>query len=350
MKRHSSNHSSHNSTPDNEVTFKEWVGEEEQGEEPGQEVTALDNSNNDSWESDEDDNHLFEPTPSKEEDEADEDFCKEDYVDEVAMKQEEDAQERKKEAQEKAAAAGKVAKGTRQPPRATTTTNTKRKSTDCSPRSQEVGNDNRKKAHVPTGPKTSKSSSIYKQVNQHSQNRRACQRLTDSAATLERTNRWTHQFTTRATFRIKIPAVEKPDQALSTILQEFIQELRRVDSSAAILPWRKGETRMKRIVKPEDIPSSVTQLRKYLKKFYVGKPNQAITVYPGIHIGHNKTFGDICEELQDWLDIGSHALFYMMLQAEESTEIGWLLYTTREMDAGAMVDEIADLVGVKVGL
>jgi hypothetical protein len=39
-----------------------------------------------------------------------------------------------------------------------------------------------------------------------------------------------------------------------------------------------------------------------------------------------------------------------MLQVENSSEIGWLLYSTKAMDTGALVDEIADLVGLQVGL
>ena len=213
-----------------------------------------------------------------------------------------------------------------------------------------MGNANRKKPNVLTGPKTAATSTIYKHVNTHSQNRRVCHRLTESALTPERNNRWSHEYKTRVTFRIRVPAVDKPDEALSTIIKEFVQELRRVDSSAALLPWREMDTKVKRIVNSSDVPSSVTQLRKYLKKFFVGKANKETNVYPGIYIGHNTPYGDLREGLQDWLDTGSHAMFYMMLQTEESTEIGWLLYTTREMDAGAMADKIADLVGIKVGL
>jgi hypothetical protein len=54
--------------------------------------------------------------------------------------------------------------------------------------------------------------------------------------------------------------------------------------------------------------------------------------------------------MQMWLQDGGHGLYYKMLQVEDSTEIGWFLYSTKEMDAGALIDEIADLVGVKVGL
>lgn len=43
-------------------------------------------------------------------------------------------------------------------------------------------------------------------------------------------------------------------------------------------------------------------------------------------------------------------MFYNMLQADDGTDIGCLLYSKREMDAGALADEISDIVGVHVGL
>ena len=39
-----------------------------------------------------------------------------------------------------------------------------------------------------------------------------------------------------------------------------------------------------------------------------------------------------------------------MLQEEDGVEIGWLLYSTREMDSGALADEIGAKIGVNIGL
>ena len=39
-----------------------------------------------------------------------------------------------------------------------------------------------------------------------------------------------------------------------------------------------------------------------------------------------------------------------MLQAEDAKDIGWLLYSTRETDVGALADEITDMIGYKIGL
>ena len=157
-------------------------------------------------------------------------------------------------------------------------------------------------------------------------------------------------FKTQVTLRLRLPASENPEETLGTIMQEFVKELRQVDDASAVLPWKAHDTKSKRITSSDNMPTSAANLRKYLMKFYVGKPNKEANIYPGVFIGHNSCFDDLREGLQDWMDSGNHAMFYMMLQAEESSEVGWLLYTTRKMDAGAMADEIVDLVGIKVGL
>jgi hypothetical protein len=88
-----------------------------------------------------------------------------------------------------------------------------------------------------------------------------------------------------------------------------------------------------------------------MHKFFLSRtPDKQFLTYPGIHIGHDKSLSDLCEEMQPWLQEGEHGLFYKMLQVEDSTEIGWFLYSTKEMDAGALVDKIEDLIGLQVGL
>ena len=54
--------------------------------------------------------------------------------------------------------------------------------------------------------------------------------------------------------------------------------------------------------------------------------------------------------MTNWLRCGGHNIFRNMLQVERSTPIGWLCYSTKEMDAGALADEIEDILNLKVGL
>jgi hypothetical protein len=39
-----------------------------------------------------------------------------------------------------------------------------------------------------------------------------------------------------------------------------------------------------------------------------------------------------------------------MLQAERSNEIGWLLYSTQQMDIGALADKISNAIKKDIGL
>ena len=74
-------------------------------------------------------------------------------------------------------------------------------------------------------------------------------------------------------------------------------------------------------------------------------------IYPHIRLGHNVDFQTIREAIFPWVNLYNHGIFYNILQVEDSTEIGWLLYsTTRAMDDGALTDEIAEQLGVAVGL
>jgi hypothetical protein len=39
-----------------------------------------------------------------------------------------------------------------------------------------------------------------------------------------------------------------------------------------------------------------------------------------------------------------------MLQAESLLEVGWLLYSTHDMDHGTLADEMSDILGFNLGL
>lgn len=54
--------------------------------------------------------------------------------------------------------------------------------------------------------------------------------------------------------------------------------------------------------------------------------------------------------MSSWLSIEGYTMYRNMLQVEESSEIGWLLYSTKEMDTGALADEITEGLGFAVGL
>ena len=91
-------------------------------------------------------------------------------------------------------------------------------------------------------------------------------------------------------------------------------------------------------------------MHKYLHRFYTPKKGDERTIYPHIMIGHGIVYQTICEEIYPWVNSGDHGLFYDMLQEEDGAEIGWLLYSTREIDAGALADKVIDTTNINVGL
>jgi hypothetical protein len=195
----------------------------------------------------------------------------------------------------------------------------------------------------------------HKKVNPNSTNRRQCKRASDdlSRSTPDRNNlsQRKHAHSTRLTLKINIPASGDPEEKIISIFSQFVGELVSADPSAAVLPWKAIHRSKGNISKMADVPENTRLLRPYLNKFYINRtPNSQFVTYPGVHIGHNMTLPEIREEIDPWLKEGFHGLFYKMLQVEDSAEIGWFLYSTKEMDAGALVDEIQDLVGIKIGL
>jgi hypothetical protein len=195
----------------------------------------------------------------------------------------------------------------------------------------------------------------HKRVNHQSVNRRQCKRMSDdlSRSTPDQNNlsQRKHEFSTRLTFKINCAASDNAETMLLGIFEEFIDELTDADESASILPWKSIHRSKGSISKASEAPKNTKDLRIYLNRFFLNRtPNTEFTTYPGIHIGHDKPLSDIREIMQLWLQQCKHGLFYKMLQVEDSVEIGWLLYSTKEMDAGALVDEIGDLIGLKIGL
>jgi hypothetical protein len=207
----------------------------------------------------------------------------------------------------------------------------------------------------PTQALDNSSTKTHKKVNANSTNRRKCKRMSNNVSldTLDQNNlsQRKHDFSTRLTFKINCAASGDPEEMICNIFDEFVQELVQADDSAAVLPWKSIHREKDNLTKPSDIPRTTRLLRPYLNRFYINRtPDTPFITYPGVHIGHNKPLSEIREDMQLWLQDSNHGLYYKMLQVEESSDIGWLLYSTKEMDAGALVDEIEELVGLKVGL
>ena len=199
----------------------------------------------------------------------------------------------------------------------------------------------------------------YKKVNTESSNRRTNSRIDEMLKsngndnTPERNNKSkinSFTNTTRFTFKINLPSSSSPDNTLKNIFKEFFSLVKKADNKAVLLPWKETELKKDSIRNINDLPTNMFKLKTYFGNFYTPKKDTKKTVYANVYIGFFIPIEDLRGEIMDWTKECGHGLYKKMLQVDSSTEIGWLLYTTKAMDAGALADEISDLTGVAVGL
>ena len=193
----------------------------------------------------------------------------------------------------------------------------------------------------------------FKSVNSRSTNRRQCIRMTEPQGdkTPESHNRsaYVHKYSTRVTWKISMSASDEPIKRAKEIAQEFLKELAQIDEKIVLLNWYESGTAPP-ITPNAQMPTTVTGTHKFLHKLFVPKPGKDSIIYLQVRLGHDVDFHTLQEEISNWTSAYGHGMYYNMLQAEDGTDIGWLLYSTREMDAGALADELSNIIGINVGL
>lgn len=196
-----------------------------------------------------------------------------------------------------------------------------------------------------------------KKVNPYSTNRRRKQGNVirgGNESTPESSNRMqsTFRYKSRATLKLTISgSTSDPVVSISNTTKAMLQEANKHHPELEILPWYENQSLERNLKGSSSIPKEINELKCYLHDFYIPRAyNDSITIYPKIWIGHNCEFADLKDSLSNWLNEGGHGLYRNMVQAEIVKEVGWFLFSTRDMDAGALADEMAEEFEFEVGL
>ena len=200
--------------------------------------------------------------------------------------------------------------------------------------------------------KTSKRSQ-YQQSLRRDTNRIYNRNRTTPASSRERhlTKQATTTYRSRATLKLNIPASDNPLRKAISIIKDFISQLQESDENACIIPWLESDIPTTSIIEDAtDVPSRLDDLLIFHPKIYAGRPQQQNITYVKVHIGHEEKFESINTDIKYWLMSGNHGLYYNMLQAETTEKIGWLLYSTKSIDAGALAEDLYDKFEIQVGL
>ena len=130
-------------------------------------------------------------------------------------------------------------------------------------------------------------------------------------------------------------------------LKEVMEELVKAEPKAHIYAWSSSNNT--RIKKAEDMPP-FSRCKQFFGRLFLPKEGQGTSLYINLRFGHENPVEEIRRDMGTWMRDNNHGLYHKMLQVEESAKIGWFLYSIRQMDAGALADEIALIIGVQVGL
>ena len=202
-------------------------------------------------------------------------------------------------------------------------------------------------------------SPVFLKVNARSKHRRECLRYKDfddqpREETPERNNRseYKHIFVTRISARLQIPSSQTPEIAYINIIKQLFHEMKKADRRIHIYPWSERDDGIQTRIKDSQSfnPESLNELSKHSHKLFLHRGNAQQTHYPQFRIGHDVDMNSILETMSNWLNKSRHGIYENMLQAERSNEIGWLLYSTQQMDAGALADEISTAIKKDIGL
>jgi hypothetical protein len=136
---------------------------------------------------------------------------------------------------------------------------------------------------------------------------------------------------------------------LQTNIDELLSILIEEDKSVKLLPWKKSnQQRHPAITAAEDTNGSFADI--YLSRSWLGNLDTKHRLYMKMYIGHDKSYMDLLPALDDWNSHSDRQFKYCMIQAEETTFIGWFLYSTLNIDAGALADAIYDEYNIEIGL
>jgi hypothetical protein len=201
----------------------------------------------------------------------------------------------------------------------------------------------------PTTKRNKYQQSLQRETNRSSKSARPNNNINNKNQ--HKTIQATTKYRTRATLKLTIPASDNPLSRAINLMKEFLTQLQDSDDSICIIPWHDEDAKKTDIIETiGDVPTKLNELTIFHPRFYPGRPQQDNTLYVKVHFGHEEKFESISMDIKYWLMSGNHGFYHNMLQAESTETIGWLLYSTRSIDAGALAEDLYDKFEVQVGL
>jgi hypothetical protein len=140
-----------------------------------------------------------------------------------------------------------------------------------------------------------------------------------------------HQL--RYNVRFFVQPSQEADKIMIAAAKKFFTKAKEMDDSLFIYPWYKS-SKWSKVKEPRSIPETMGAFKAY---FHQANPRAAGGfVYMRVWLGHDKDPSMLQEDLSFWLKAQQFGLYQRSVQAENISVIGWLLYSTRDINCAAL--------------
>jgi len=160
-----------------------------------------------------------------------------------------------------------------------------------------------------------------------------------------------HPFICCYDLRIVVAEAKDPVEVYCQALTKWFNKILEIDEDAVIYPWtavdcQAGTTVIEDLDK---LPTTFSNLKKYTPKVWLWLKGG--TLYLKILVGMEHNPNTVVEDISWWLKSTTQGMWPAQLQdAEETTSLRWLLFSTDEMDKEALHKEIWQMTGVQVAI
>ena len=158
-----------------------------------------------------------------------------------------------------------------------------------------------------------------------------------------------HSADLRYDIRLRVNASTTPDTALKEVCKEWMTKMFEADPTFRILPWYENdEGSLPDLAGNQDLPQSLGEVKKYFNR---ARPVEAGgNLYMSVFIRHSMPVAEINSNIDWWLKQHKHGWWLRSIQAEQVATIGWLLYSTRQMDTDILKALLEERMPFSVGL
>ena len=150
---------------------------------------------------------------------------------------------------------------------------------------------------------------------------------------------------TRFDIRINIHYASNELMQMRKQLQEVIDKLLEIDETIKFVPWYSSA--YEDVMPNHTLPEDLWNINKYFPRM---KPKQSGPIYGEFRMMHTKKHEDIIQAITPWLFENKIGIYYHTLQCKTTTNLGWLLWSFRNIDTDILQNELLRLYNIKVQL